>query len=59
MAQNHWRAEAELIAGVQNRRSKVKPKVGSRLMEKDTRQLQLPALLMLVDGCLKYLQPMG
>ena len=59
MMENHWRVEAELIAGNQPRRTKVKPKVESRLMEKDRRQLQMPALLMLSDGCLKYLQPMG
>ena len=35
------------------------PRVGCQLMEKDRRQLQMPALLMLFDGCLKYLQPMG
>ena len=36
-----------------------KPKVGCQLMEKDRRQLQMPAMLTLIDGGLKYLQPMG
>lgn len=36
-----------------------KSRVGCQLMEKDRRQLQMPALLTLFDGCLKYLQPMG